>query len=142
MKIAALLSLVLLTFGSVCLRAESFDARAALGITAGSSVDAAVKRGKKENKRVLVFALDETKIQGFHIQGMLEFEETKKLVKENFLLVVTDFKDKHIRDQIGSMGTERPMYFLFDTDGKIIQKGSTAMGGSAGAKLVKEWTSK
>jgi hypothetical protein len=102
-----------------------------------------VKRGKKENKKVLVFALDEKKnSQGSHIQGMLEFEETKKLVKENFLLVVTDFKDKHIRDQIGSVGTERPMYFLFDTDGKIIQKGTTAMGGTAGAKLVKEWTTK
>ncbi|WP_395736589.1 hypothetical protein [Prosthecobacter sp.] len=43
---------------------------------------------------------------------------------------------------IGTDGTDRPMYFLFGTDGKIIQKGTTAMGGAAGAKLVKEWTGK
>ena len=143
MKTATLLSLVLLTFGCLSAQAESFDSRAVLGITSGVSVDAAVKRAKKENKRVLVFALDEKKSsQGFHIKGMLEFEEAKKLVQEHFLLVVTDFKDKHIRDQIGSDGTDRPMYFLLDADGKIIQKGTTAMGGAAGAKLVKGWTAK
>ena len=143
MKTAAILSLLLYTFGCLSVRAESFDSRAVLGMTSGVSVDAAVKRGKKENKRVLVFALDEQKSnQSFHIKGMLEFEEAKKLVRENFVLVVTDFKDKHIRDQIGSDGTDRPMYFLFSTDGKVIQKGTTAMGGAAGAKLVKEWTGK
>lgn len=143
MKTAAFLSLVLFTCSSISARAEVFDSRAVLGMPAGVSVDAAVKRAKKEDKRVLVFALDEKKSsQGFHIKGMLEFEETRKLVKENFLIVVTDFKDKHIRDQIGSDGTDRPMYFLFDADGKIVQKGTTAMGGSAGSKLVKEWTGK
>ncbi|WP_395746780.1 hypothetical protein [Prosthecobacter sp.] len=143
MKTIALFSLALLTFGSLSLRADVFDSRAVLGVTSGVSIDAAVKRAKKENKKVLVFALDEQKnSQAFHIKGMLEFEETKKLVRDNFLIVVTDFKDKHIRDHIGSDGTDRPMYFLFGGDGKIIQKGTTAMGGSAGNKLVKEWTGK
>ncbi|MES2596957.1 MAG: hypothetical protein V4662_16555 [Verrucomicrobiota bacterium] len=143
MKTAALLSLLLLTSSLNQAGADEFDSRAVLGMTAGNSVDAAVKRGKKDHKQVLVFALDPKKNgQGFHIKGMMEFEETKKLVQEHFLIVVTDFKDKNIRDHIGSDGTDRPMYFLFDTEGKIIQKGTTAMGGSAGAKLVKDWTGK
>ncbi len=143
MKPATLLSLLLLTLGLNQVMGDEFDSRAVLGMTAGNSVDAAVKRGKKDNKKVLVLALDSKKNgQSFHIKGMMEFEETKKLVQEHFLIVVTDFKDKNIRDHVGSDGTDRPMYFLFDTDGKLIQKGTTAMGGSAGAKLVKEWASK
>lgn len=143
MKTTALLSILLLSSAFLQTKADEFDSRAVLGMTAGNSVDAAVKRGKKDNKRVLVLALDTKKNnQSFHIKGMMEFEETKKLVRENFLIVVTDFKDKNIRDHVGSDGTDRPMFFLFDTEGKIIQKGTTAMGGAAGAKLVKEWTAK
>lgn len=143
MKNAALLSILLLTGSFTQATADEFDSRAVLGMTAGNSVDAAVKRGKKDNKKVLVLALDSKKNgQSFHIKGMMEFEETKKLVQEHFLIVVTDFKDKNIRDHVGSDGTDRPMYFLFDTEGKLIQKGTTAMGGAAGAKLVKEWTAK
>lgn len=106
-------------------------------------MDAAVKRGKADNKRVLVFALDDKKTSNaFHIKGMLEFEETKKLVKENFLIVVTDFKNKNVRDYLAKEPTDRPMYLLFDTEGKVVQKGVTAMGGAAGNKLIKEWTGK
>lgn len=124
-------------------RADDFNARAVLGVTPGNSVAAAVKRGAKDGKRVLVFALDPKKNnQSFHIEGMLEFQETKRLVLEHFLIVVTDFKDRNIRDLVGDDGTDRPMYFLFNTDGTLAQRGTTAMGGVAGAKLVKEWTSK
>lgn len=143
MKTAALLQILLIALCLSQAQADDFDSRAVLGMTAGNSVDAAVKRGKKDNKKVLVLALDSKKNnQSFHIKGMMEFEETKKLVRENFVLVVTDFKDKNIRDLVGSDGTDRPMYFLFNTDGKLAQKGTTAMGGAAGAKLIQEWTSK
>ena len=143
MKTTFLLPILMLTLGLSQVQADTFDSRAVLGMTSGVSVDAAVKRGKADNKRVLVFALDDKKTSNaFHIKGMLEFEETKKLVRENFVLVVTDFKDKNIRDLVGIDGTDRPMYFLFNTDGKLAQKGTTAMGGAAGAKLIQEWTAK
>lgn len=143
MKTTFLLPILLLTLGLSQLQADTFDSRAVLGMTSGVSVDAAVKRGKADNKRVLVFALDDKKTSNaFHIKGMLEFEETKKLVKENFLIVVTDFKNKNVRDFVGKDPTDRPMYLLFDTEGKMVQKGVTAMGGAAGNKLIKEWTGK
>src|SRR5690606_8389155 len=108
-----------------------FDARSSLGITAGRSITAALKRAEKEDKRVLVFAVDESKTaQGFHIRGMLEFEETKQRVRDHFLLVVTDFKDKDIRDLVVNESTERPFYVLFNKDGTVAQKGSAAMGGT------------
>jgi hypothetical protein len=107
------------------------------------SVDAAIKRGKADKKRVLVFVLDEKKASNAsHIKGMLEFDETKKLVQDHFLIVVTDFKNKGVRDIVGKDPTDRPVYVLFNTDGTVVQKGVTAMGGSAGNKLVKEWTGK
>lgn len=143
MKTTFLLPILLLAFGLSQVQADTFDSRAVLGITSGVSVDAAVKRGKADNKRVLVFALDDKKTSNaFHIKGMLEFGETKKLVKENFLIVVTDFKNKNVRDYLAKEPTDRPMFLLFDTEGKVVQKGVTAMGGAAGNKLVKEWTSK
>ena len=143
MKTTFLLPILMLTLGLSQVQADTFDSRAVLGMTSGVSVDAAVKRGKADNKRVLVFALDDKKTSNaFHIKGMLEFEETKKLVKENFLIVVTDFKNKNVRDFVGKEPTDRPMYLLFDTEGKVVQKGVTAMGGAAGNKLVKEWTGK
>jgi hypothetical protein len=43
---------------------------------------------------------------------------------------------------VGKDPTDRPFYVLFNTDGTVVQKGVTAMGGSAGNKLVKEWTAK
>lgn len=121
-------------------RAEEVDTRSAIGITAGRSVDAAVKRAAKENKRVLVLVVDPTKkAQTFHIKGMMEFEETKNLVKDHFILVVTDFRDKNIRDHVEKESTERPVYVLLNKDGSLVQKGTTAMGGANGNKLVKEW---
>ena len=143
MKTTFLLPILLLILGLSQVQADTFDSRAVLGMTSGVSVDAAVKRGKADNKRVLVFALDDKKTSNaFHIKGMLEFEETKKLVKENFLIVVTDFKNKNVRDFVEKEPTDRPMYLLFDTEGKVVQKGVTAMGGAAGNKLIKEWTGK
>jgi hypothetical protein len=143
MKTTFLLPILLLTLGFSQAQADTFDSRAVLGMTSGVSVDAAVKRGKADNKRVLVFALDDKKTSNaFHIKGMLEFEETKKLVKENFMIVVTDFKNKNVRDHLAKEPTDRPMYLLLNTDGTLAQKGVTAMGGAAGNKLVKEWTGK
>lgn len=143
MKAITAFIILLLTLGLSQVQADTFDSRAVLGMTSGVSVDAAIKRGKAVNKRVLVLALDDKKTSNsFHIKGMMEMEETKKLVRENFLIVVTDFKNKNVRDFVGKEPTDRPMYLLFNTDGRLVQKGVTAMGGAAGAKLVKEWTAK
>ncbi|WP_133796211.1 hypothetical protein [Prosthecobacter fusiformis] len=141
--IASVFLLVLSVAVPHLIHAEEFDSRDAIGITSGRSVAAALKRAEKENKQVLVFAVDETKkSQSFHIKGMLEFEETKQQVRDHFILVVTDFKDKNIRAIVANESTERPFYILFNKDGSVVQKGTTAMGGTLGAKLVKEWTEK
>jgi thioredoxin-related protein len=123
--------------------AEEVDTRAAIGITSGRSVNAAVKRAEKENKQVLVLVVDASKqSQAFHIKGMMEFEETKDLVKEHFILVMTDFEDKNIRDYVKTENRERPAYVLLGKDGKVIQKGTAAVGGRVGNDLVKGWVGK
>lgn len=120
--------------------AEELDTRSAIGITSGRSVDAALKRAQKDNKRVLVLVVDASKNgQTFHVKGMMEFEETKTLVKEHFHLVVTDFRDKNIRTLVAGESSERPVYVLLQKDGSLIQKGTTALGGNNGNKLVKGW---
>lgn len=122
-------------------RADDFDAQSFLGMSAGNSVGAAIKRGEKDGKKVLVYAYDaKAANQAFHIKGMLQLEETRQLVRENFLIVVTDFKDKNIREHVGSESQTRPMFFLFGTDGKLIQKGTAAVGPTVGGKMVKDWT--
>lgn len=133
--------LLILACSGLSARADEFDAQSFLGMSAGNSVGAAIKRGEKDGKKVLVYAYDaKAPNQAFHIKGMLQLEETRKLVRENFLIVVTDFKDKNIREHVGSESQTRPMFFLFGPDGKLIQKGTAAVGPAVGGKMVKDWT--
>ncbi len=138
-----LFSLILLGLGAMAVAADDFNAQSFLGMSAGNSVGAAIKRGEKDGKKVLVFAYDPAKRgQAFHIEGMLDLEETRRLVRDNFLIVLTDFKDRNIRDHVGDETQTRPMFFLFGTDGKLIQKGTAAVGAKPGNRLVQEWTKK
>ena len=140
---APLFALTLFGFACTTACADDFDAQSFLGMSAGNNVGAAIKRGEKDGKKVLVFAYDSKKQgQSFHIEGMLDLEETRRLVRENFLIVLTDFKDRNIRDHVGNETQTRPMYFLFSTDSTLIQKGSAAVGAGQGNKLVAEWTKK
>ncbi len=138
-----LFALTLIAVGCTTAIADDFDAQSFLGMSAGNNVGAAIKRGEKDGKRVLVFAYDAKKPgQAFHIEGMLDLEQNRQLVRDNFLIVLTDFKDRNIRDQVGDESQTRPMFFLFGTDGKLIQKGTAAVGAGSGNKLVVEWTEK
>lgn len=119
--------------------ADEIDARTVFGTTASQSVSAALKRAAKENKRVLVFVHDPKKTQAWHIKAMVENAETKTLLKDHFLIVITDFKDKAVTAVLPANDGERPMYVLFGKDGKVIQTDTAAMGANNGNKLVKEW---
>lgn len=131
--------LLVLAFPLHLASADELDARAVFGTPAGHSVDGALKRAAKENKRVLVFVMDTKKNQAFHIKAFAENAETKNLLKENFLIVITDFKDKAVASSLPGTDNERPMYVLFGKDGKVIKADTAAMGANNGNKLVKEW---
>jgi hypothetical protein len=131
--------ILLLALPLAAFSADDDEARSAFLTPPGRSVAAALKRAATENKRVLVFVTDPKKKQAVHLKATLETPETKKLVKDNFLVVLTDFKDKAVSGIIKGVNPAHPAYVLFKPDGTVIEQGTAAMGPGNGYNTVKKW---
>ena len=119
--------------------AEDLDGRTAFATTPGRSVGAALARAAKENKRVLVFVVDLGKKEGGHIKGTMGAEETKQIVKDNFLVViVTNPAEKYIAGLVDDVVSVHPAYVLFKPDGTVLAKGDAAMGAANGLKWAQQ----
>jgi hypothetical protein len=133
------LVLPLLGFLVTAAFADDAAARAAFSTPPGRSVATALKRAVVENKRVLVFVTDPKKGHAFHLKATVSSEETQKLLKENFIVVLTDFHDKYVSGVIKDVNPEHPAFVLFKPDGTVIEQGTAAMGAARGFDLVKKW---
>lgn len=133
------LLLSLLLVSAVVTLAEDLDGRTAFATTPGRDISAALKRAEKENKRVLVFIVDPGKKEGIHIKATMGAEETKKLVKDNFLVViVTNPHEKYIQGVVDDVISVHPAYVLFKPDGTVVAKGDAAMGAGNGVKWAQQ----
>jgi hypothetical protein len=131
------LSLVLLPLAKGV--AEDVDGRSAFLTAPGRDVAQALKRAGDEKKRVLVFVVNTTKHHGGHILGTMEVEETKKLVRDNFVVViVTNPHEKHIAGLVDDVVPVHPAYVVFKPDGTVVEKGDAAMGGANGLKWIQK----
>ena len=139
MKQLALL-LALLAFPLTATFAADPDGRSAFINPPGRDITAALKRAETEKKRVLVFIVDPAKKEGFHIEGTMGSAEAKKLVKDNFLVVIIpSAKEKHVAGLVDDVTPVHPAYVLFKADGTVIAKGDAAMGAANGLKLIQGW---
>ena len=119
--------------------AEDLDGRSAFLNPPGRDIGAALKRAETEHKRVLVFISDPGRKEGFHIKGTMEAPETKKLVKENFLVVLIPNKqEKHVAGLVDDVIPMHPAYVVFKPDGTVQAKGDAAMGSANGFKWVQQ----
>jgi hypothetical protein len=119
--------------------AEDVDGRTAFLSAPGRDVAQAMKRAGDEKKRVLVFVVNPAKRHGGHIIGTMEVEETKKLVKDNFVVViVTNPHEKHIAGLVDDVVSVHPAYVVFKPDGTVVEKGDAAMGGANGLKWIQK----
>lgn len=135
----ALLAFALLSFA---VHAAEFDARSAFGTTPGRDIDAALKRAQKENKRVLVAVYDskgDYNDQGLQIKYFTDLEETKKLLKENFIIVLMDRNHKDLTKYAdAAANTERPHYILLSPTGSKLKTDSLVANPTDGLRRTKE----
>lgn len=137
-----LLSLLMVALICATASAAEFDARAVFGYAPGHDVDAALKRGAKDNKRVIMFSYDPHEggsWPGFDITSFMELKETKKLVKENFIVVVLERGHKDLERYPTSGPLEKAYYALIKPDGKAAKIDTVYRNPSVGLTTVKAW---
>ena len=135
--IAALLLTLTLTASAI---AADFDPRATFGSVPGRDLDSALKKSAQTGKRVLLFywnSKEKSAYPGLDMKYFAELEETKKLIKENFILVLLDRDHKDAKPYLAD-NTEKPRYVLIGSDGKAIKEGPAAENPEWGLKRVKE----
>jgi hypothetical protein len=133
------LVLCLVLFSLAKTLGEDVDSRTAFLTAPGRDVAQAMKRAGEENKRVLVCVVNTAKHHGGHIIGTMEVEETKKLVRDNFVVViVTNPHEKHIAGLVDDVVSVHPAYVVFKPDGTVVDKGDAAMGGANGLKWIQK----
>jgi hypothetical protein len=125
--------ILLLAFTAVGAIAEDLDGRTAFLSAPGRDIGAALKRADTEHKRVLVFISNPARKHGSHINGTMGAPETKKMVKENFIVVIVpNSTDKHVAGLVDDVNPVHPAYVVFKPDGTVVEKGDAAMGAGNG----------
>jgi len=137
-----LLSLLMVFLMGLNVQAADFDPMAVFGYSPGHDVDAALKRGAKMKKKVLLFSYDPKNgglYPGLDIKYFMDQQETQKLVKDNFIVVVLTRGHKDLERYPSPGAKEKAYYAVINPDGKTVKSGMAAMNGDGGLKTVKEW---
>ena len=142
MKFASLI----LTAAMVATSALSapLDERAAFGTSPGRDVDAAIKRAQKDKKRVILFAYNEKgdspgdNWPGLDIKHFMELQETKVLLRDNFIIVCLHFGHRDLDRYKPAGNTEKAYWVLIGPNGQTIKAASVYGNPSVGLKTVKE----
>ena len=80
-------------FSSTALYAEKLNDREVFGTTAANSLSAALKRAEQSKKRIFLVYWDSKEkgnSPGLDIRYFCELKETKKLLRDNFVIVLLD----------------------------------------------------
>lgn len=121
--------------------AAPLDERAAFGTSPGRDVDAALKRAQKEKKRIFLATYDPKEggnFPGLDIKYFTDLEETKKLLKENFIIVLLTKGHKDLERYKPSGNTEKAYYVVISSSGQMLKTDKMAANPETGLKIVKE----
>ena len=136
------LSFLVLALVCVSVQAAEFDGRAVFGTAPGHDVDSAVKRAVKEKKKVLLFGFDPKEggsYPGYDINFFMDLGETKKLVKDNFIVVVLERGHKDLQRYPNPGSPEKAYYVLISAEGKSLASGPAGINGNSSLNMVKQW---
>lgn len=117
-----------------------FVPAAAFGAPPLTDLETALAAAKTQQKRVLLASFDpkdDFNNQGLQIRYFTDLKETKKLLQENFIIVLLSRDHVHVQKYAGTMNTERPHFFLLRPDGSIIVHDSLSQNPEEGLRIVK-----
>jgi hypothetical protein len=132
---------IIVAFWSITAIAKPFDARATFGVAPGLDLNAALKRAEKDKKRVLLFfwnSREKGNYPGLEMKYFAELQETKQLLKDNFILVLLDRDNKDVKKYLPEGNIEKAQWVLIAPDGSVVQRGPTDVNPEGGLKKVKE----
>lgn len=135
-------SLLMLVLVCVNVQAAEFDGRAVFGTAPGHDVDSALKRALKEKKKVLLFGFDPKaggSFPGYDINFFMDLDETKKLVKSNFIVVVLERGHQDLQRYPNPGSAEKAYYVLINAEGKSLDSGPAGINGNTSLNMVKKW---
>jgi thioredoxin-related protein len=143
--VKSFLSLTLVLALSLSALSATFDPQACFGATPSRDLIAALKRASTSQKPVLVFVHDPKggyNDQGLQIKYFTDLAETKKLLKDNFIVVLLPVGHKELTKYVAAGDNlERPMYFLIGPDGTLVKKDKAVANPADGLRIVKELVS-
>ena len=132
---------ILVVFWASLAVAGPFDARAVFGVTPANDLESALKRAEQAKKRVLLFfwnSKEKENYPGLEMKYFAERQETKKLLKENFMLVLLDRNHKQVQKYLPAGNAEKAQWVLIAPDGHVIKQEAVYGNPDSGLKAVKE----
>jgi len=116
--------LALLAFSSMLCLAGDLDARKAFGTAPGHDLNGALARASTENKRVLLIFWDSKEKSGKSariIEGFTGLDETKALLKQNFIVVLLDQGSKDVARYVPQHSPEISQLVLISPKGDMLK---------------------
>ncbi len=69
----------------------------------------------------------------------MDLGETKKLVKDNFIVVVLERGHKDLQRYPNPGSPEKAYYVLINGEGKSLASGAAGLNGNSSLSMVKQW---
>jgi len=126
---------------SVSAIAGQFDARATFGIVPGNDLTSALKRAEQSKKPVLLFfwnSKEKGNYPGLEMKYFAERQETKKLLKDNFILVLLDRDHSQVKKYIPAGNIEKAQWVLIAPDGHVLKQEAVYGNPDVGLKTIKD----
>lgn len=139
------LSLTVSTFADPYAPGEDprvFNPVTAFGKAPMTDLKAALQQSVATNKRVLLFYWESkapSPHPGLDFRYFAEYRETKKLLNENFILVLLDKDHPDVAPYMpAGENVEKPKWVLIDTDGIVLRGGRANYNADDGLRIVKD----
>jgi hypothetical protein len=132
---------IIVAFWSITAIAGPFNAREAFGVAPGLDLNSALKRAEKDKKRVfLIFwnSREKGNYPGLEMKYFAELQETKKLLKDNFIVVLLDRDNKDAKKYRPEGNIEKAQWVLIAPDGSVVKQAAVYGNPDEGLKAVKE----
>ena len=140
----SLIGILAVCFLSTALYADKLNDRELFGTTAANSFSAALKRADQSKKRLFLIYWDSKEkgnYPGLEIRYFCELKETKKLLRDNFVIVLLDQNNPDAVKYHPKGNVEKAHWVLINPDGTVVQQaevyGNPKVGLETVQKLVK-----
>ena len=137
----AIIALLFTSFFLVNALAGVFDPRSVFGTDPSRDLDNSIKRATVLNKRVLLFfwnSKEKGTYPGYEMNHFAGLDETKKLLKNNFILVLLDQQHPKVKKYIPEWNIEKAQWVLIDFDGNAIKQAAVSGNPDVGLRTVRE----